>query len=641
MKLIDKINTISDLKKLQISDLSELAKNVREMILETVSKNGGHLASSLGACDLTVALHYVFNSPKDKFVWDVGHQSYAHKILTERKNDFSSLRKLNGLSGFTKISESVHDAFGAGHASTSISASLGIAEANFHDKKKQKTIAIIGDGSMTGGLAYEGMNQAGHLKRDLIVVFNDNAMSISPNVGALASFLSRKSASGFLNRTQDEIKNMLKSIPHFGDDLVQIVKRFKTLIKGIISPGLVFECLGFRYVGPIDGHNIPLMVNMFRDISQLSCPILIHVLTKKGNGYGFAEDNPISFHGPGPFDIETGTIIKDTNGIPSYTDVFGETAIRLARIDPKVVAITAAMTTGTGLVNFSKEFPDRFYDVGIAEAHAVCFAAGLATKGYKPIVSIYSTFLQRAYDQIIHDVALQNLPVIFAIDRAGIVGNDGPTHHGTFDLSYLRCIPNMVIMSPKDENELVHMLYTATKLPNPVAIRYPRGYGLGVNINWKFKEIPLATGEVLKEDEKNNYILLIAIGHFVSEALEISKLLNEYNVPCKVINARFVKPLDKALIISSIQNAYLTYTLEENSKAGGFGSGILELAEEENILNKVHIKRIGLDDIFIEHGSQKELRKQHNLTSEEIFKNILKTYEELHKTKQIYKLKIA
>lgn len=631
--LLDKIQNTHDLKKLPQNDLPALAEEIRAYILDVVSKNGGHLASNLGAIHLTLALHYVFNSPQDKIIWDVSHQCYTHKILTGRKKAFKTLRKKDGISGFTKRDESEHDVFGTGHASTSISAALGIACANEFKNDKSKVVAVIGDGSMTGGLAFEGLNQTGHLKKNMIVVLNDNEMSISKNVGALSSFVSKMSTSSFANRLRKNATHFLKSIPSVGDMLYHFAKKGHTLITGLLTSGLLFECLDFRYLGPIDGHNTSELIEAFENIKKIDEPVLIHVLTRKGNGVSYAMEDPESYHGLGPFDVDTGKAIKKSD-IPSYTKIFGETACELAKKDNKIIAITAAMKDGTGLDEFAKKFPKRFFDVGIAEEHAVTFAAGLASQGYKPIVSVYSTFLQRAYDQIVHDVCLQNLPVVFALDRAGIVGNDGPTHHGTFDLSYLRHIPNMTVMASKDENELRHMLYTATKINSPVAIRYPRGNGEGVKLDKNLKELPTGKAEVVKLDGGKEYILIVAIGNTVYPSLACAEKLNTENINVILINARFIKPLDKNLILKYATKASLTVTIEENALAGGFGSAVLEMLEAENLLSKIKLKRIGISDQFVSHGTQAELRDQIGLSPDNLFLQILDAYINVVKDKK-------
>lgn len=620
-KLLDNINNPDDLKKLAAESLPALADEIREEIVCGISKTGGHLASSLGAVDLAVALHYVFNTPKDKIVWDVGHQAYAHKILTGRRDAFKTIRQLGGISGFPKISESVYDAFGTGHSSTSISAAMGMVVARDLKEEGYKVIAIIGDGSLTAGLAFEGLNQAGHLKKDIIVVLNDNEMSISQNVGALSSFLSRKITGRLATRLKKEAESFFMSIPRIGGRLVSLAKRAEDSLIALLTPGMLFEGLGFHYIGPIDGHNMDELINTFTDAKELKGPILIHALTKKGKGYLPAEKEPIKFHGIGPFEKDTGNSIKPGNQTPVYTDIFGQTLIELAEKNKRIVAITAAMPEGTGLDEFAKRFPDRFFDVGIAEQHAVTFAAGLAKEGLVPVVAIYSTFLQRAYDEILHDAALQNLPMVLAIDRAGIVGADGPTHHGLFDISYLRHIPNMIIMAPKDEEELRHMLKTAIECKRLVAIRYPRGEGYGVGsgeLGIGSKIISIGKAEVLM---KGDDAAIIAIGSTVYPALDAAKRLEKNGVKITVVNARFVKPLDEDVITSIAKNTGMVFTIEENALQGGFGSAVLELLEKNGITD-CKVKRIGVPDEFVEHGSQKELRKILGLDAEGIEKAV-------------------
>jgi len=616
-RILDKINFPDDLKPLSIEELQMLAQEIREEIIKTVSKTGGHLAPSLGAVEIAIALHYVFNAPKDKIIWDVGHQAYAHKILTGRKDRFHTLRTYGGISGFPKREESIYDTFGTGHSSTSISAGLGISTAKSLKGEKDKVIAVIGDGALTAGIAFEGLNQAGHTEKDLIVVLNDNEMSISPNVGALSSFLSRKLTGRRFVTLRKGMEYFIKSIPGVGEDIWKLLKKGEDSLITFLTPGMLFEAFKFKYIGPINGHRLDRLIEVFSNAKFLEGPVLIHVSTIKGKGYEPAEKNPSKYHGTGPFDINTGEPIKDSDSRPTYTQVFGDTIVELARRDKRIYAITAAMPDGTGLVKFSKEFPERFSDVGIAEQHAVTFAAGLAVEGYRPVVAIYSTFLQRAFDQIIHDVCLQKLPVVFAIDRAGIVGEDGPTHHGTFDLSYLRLIPNMIVSAPKDENELRHLLYTALRQEYPMAIRYPRGKAVGVSLDKEFKEIPIGKAEILKEGKD---VVALAIGSTVYPTLRAAEELEKEGISVCVINCRFVKPLDKRIahIIKSIGNAI---TIEENSIYGGFGSAILELLNDEGVRN-VNIKRIALPDKFIEHGEANLLRKKYGLDSENIKEEI-------------------
>lgn len=620
MSLLERINSPSDLKKLSMEELPTLAQEIRELIIETVSKNGGHLAPNLGVVELTIAMHYVFDSPKDRFIWDVGHQSYTHKILTDRKDLFHTLRQYKGLSGFPKREESPHDAFNTGHASTSVSAGLGICEAlkrtNGKNGKKGRVIAVIGDGAMTGGVALEGFNQAGHLKSNMIVVFNDNEMSIAPNVGAIQAFVSRKITGEFSLRVRKEIKTFMKSIPSVGEDLYNILKRADGLIKRFFTPGLLFEAFGFKYIGPVLGHNFPKLIEVFKDVKDEEGPLLIHVVTQKGKGYQYSEEDPEQFHGVGPFNVE------NPNGgsskkAPTYTEVFGSTMIDLAKKDERMIAVTAAMRKGTGLEEFAKEFPNRFYDVGIAEQHATTFCAGLATQGLRPVFAVYSTFLQRAFDQVLIDVCMQKLPIIFAIDRAGIVGDDGSTHQGLFDLSYLRTVPNLIVMAPKDEVELRNMLKSAIEYDAPVAIRYPRGAGLGLDLA-EYKPIELARSEIMRKDGRNADILILAIGNMVYPSLEVFEHLSKEGFRVTLVNARFLKPIDVGVIVKEAKNAKAVVTVEENVLNGGFGSAVIEILSDKNIQNPV--LRIGIPDEFVEHGSQKILRNLYGLDSDGILR---------------------
>ena len=602
--ILQNINSPEDLRQLSISELDQLAADIREEIVKTVSITGGHLAPSLGVVELTLALHYVFNTPSDKLIWDVGHQTYAHKLITGRRDKFNTLRQYKGLSGFPKRQESPYDAFDTGHSSTSISAGLGIAIAKHLKKCKERVIAVIGDGSMTGGMAFEALNQAGHLNKNLIVILNDNEMSISPNVGALSSFLSRKMTSRQVVRAKDELKHLLKSFSNIGENILQVLKKSEESFKGFFTPGMLFEALKFEYVGPIPGHQIDNLIETLQNVRDFSHgPVLIHVITKKGKGYPPAEKNPGDYHGLGPFDIESGTPIPAADTPISYTRCFGDTIVHLAEKEPNVVAITAAMPAGTGLMNFARRFPNRFFDVGIAEQHAVTFAAGLAIEGMHPVVAIYSTFLQRAMDQVIHDVCLQNLPVTFALDRGGVVGDDGPTHHGVFDLSYLRFIPNLVLMAPKDENELQHMLYTAVRHNGPAAIRYPRGAGEGVELSDELIELPIGKGEIIREGKD---ILLLPVGNRVYPALEAAQGLEKVGIDAAVINPRFIKPLDSDLIIEWAEKTGRVLTIEDNARMGGFGSAVLELLAGSN-LSHIRVCLLGYGDRFMEHGPQETL----------------------------------
>ena len=612
--LIKDIESPDDLKKLSKDKLSLLAEELREIIIGQVSSDGGHLASNLGVVELTIALHYVFNSPEDKIIWDVGHQSYSHKLLTGRYEKFSTLRKYKGLSGFPKIEESPYDAFGTGHSSTSISSAVGIIEAR--DKKGEtfKVIPVIGDGAMTAGLAFEGLNHAGQLKKDIIVILNDNEMSISKNVGALSAYLSRILTGDIYQRFKKETRSFIELIPGVGGPVSKMAQRAEDTLKGLLTPGMLFGELGYNYVGPIDGHNIDLLIETLNRVKGSEEPVLLHVITKKGRGYKFSEKDPCVFHGIGPFDMDTGTVTADTS-VPTYSEVFGRSLTELARKDIRVVAVSAAMREGTGLDIFTEKYPERFYDVGIAESHAVTFAAGLASQGIRPVVAIYSTFLQRAYDEIVHDVCLQNLPVIFAIDRAGIVGEDGPTHQGLFDISYLRHIPNLVSMAPKDAGELKSMLRLALHHDGPSAIRYPRGrvkHGLDYEGP---ADLRIGQAELLAEGDD---MAIIAIGNSVSPALKAAEALKKDGITACVINARFIKPLDEDLLVSVAQRVKRIVTVEENVLAGGFGSAVLECLNRAG-LTDVSVRRIGIDDEFVEHGSQAILRKKYGLDQEGIY----------------------
>ncbi|MBT8371169.1 MAG: 1-deoxy-D-xylulose-5-phosphate synthase [Deltaproteobacteria bacterium] len=618
LPLLEKINSPADLKKLPIKALPLLADEIRQVIVDVVSRTGGHLASSLGAVELAIAIHYVFDTPNDKLIWDVGHQAYAHKLLTGRCEQFHSLRQHKGISGFTRRSESPYDTFSTGHSSTSISAGLGIAHAKHLKKENSKIIAVIGDGSMTAGLAYEGLNQAGYKFKntELIVILNDNDMSISRNVGALSSFLSRKLSGKRLQEARKEFGEFLKSVPKIGDDIYQWAKRTEESFKAFTTPGMLFEAFDFEYFGPINGHRINHLIDILNNIKYLKEPVLLHVTTKKGKGYSPAEENPVYFHGCSCFDVETGNCIDPESPVPSYTEVFGRALIQLAKEDQRIVAVTAAMPEGTGLAKFAELYPDRFFDVGIAEQHGVTFAAGLAAEGLRPVVAIYSTFLQRAYDQVLHDVCLDRLPVIFAIDRSGIVGEDGSTHHGLFDLSYLRSLPNMVVMAPGDENEMQHMLATALQHDGPIAFRYPRGSATGVELDQKLTPLPMGKGEILENGED---VLILAIGKMLGDAREASISLGEKGIAATVVNCRFVKPLDVDLICSLAKQIPRIITVEENVLQGGFGSAVLETLNEEG-LTGIRVERIGIADTFIEHGPQQKLRSLYGIDAAAIVK---------------------
>lgn len=613
-QLLDTINSPDDLKKTDRQLFPALASELREEIIKTVSRTGGHLASSLGVVELTIVLHYLFDTPKDKIIWDVGHQTYAHKLLTKRREQFATLRQYGGISGFPRREESEYDAFTVGHSSTSISAALGMAEARDRRGEHTKVVAVIGDGALTSGLAFEGLNQAGAMKKDLIVVLNDNEMSISPNVGAMSSYLSRMMAGDFYVKFKKETEHVLKSIPRVGESMLKMAKKAEDSFKGLIMPGMLFEELGFEYVGPIDGHDIDLLIDTFERVRKLTWPVLVHVVTKKGYGYLPAEEDPASFHGTPPFDIATGKTVP--SGAATYTSVFSDTLIRLAEEDPRVVAITAAMPEGTGLDRFARKFPSRFYDVGIAESHAVTFACGLATEGFHPVVAIYSTFLQRGYDQIVHDLCIQNLPVTLAIDRAGLVGEDGATHHGVFDMAYLRTVPGIVIMAPKDGAELQRMLRTSIEHERPSAIRYPRGKVPDRDLPAVIESVEIGKAEVLAEGDEG---VVIAVGSTVYPALEAAaKLRNETGTALTVINARFVKPLDRETILEHAAKTGKVMVVEEGALPGGMGSAVLELLEEEQLL--VPVRRLGIPDAFIEHGTQQILRELCGIDTEGIRK---------------------
>ncbi|QWV96296.1 1-deoxy-D-xylulose-5-phosphate synthase [Geomonas nitrogeniifigens] len=615
--ILDGITDPSQLKALSLRELETLAEELRARIIETCAANGGHVAPSLGVVELTIALHRVFDSPKDKIVWDVGHQAYAHKLLTGRKERFGTLRTRGGISGFPKRAESAHDCFDVGHSSTSISAGVGFAVARDLKKGRNKVLAVIGDGAMTGGLAFEGLNHAGELNKDLVVILNDNEMSISENVGALSNLLSRTITSEYVHRAKKDLEAFLEGVPMFGKSVLKIAKRAEESLKTLFTPGMLFEAFGFEYIGPIDGHDIPKLLETLENVKRFDDAVLIHVLTRKGKGYPPAEANPSLFHGVGPFDIKTGKVHKGKGGAASYTGVFGETVKRLAQEDERIVAITAAMPDGTGLTPFAKEFPERFFDVGIAEQHAITFAAGLAAEGFKPVVALYSSFLQRGFDQLCHDVCLQELPVVFAIDRAGVVGSDGPTHHGVFDLSYLRALPGLTVMAPKDENELQHMLMTALSLEGPAALRYPRGNGLGVPMDQLLAPLPIGKGERLKDGRDG---AIIAVGTMVGPAREAAAALSGEGIEVAVMNARFVKPLDAELILELARTGLLI-TVEDNVVQGGFGTAILELLEQYEMTG-VRVVRLGYPDSFVEQGEQADLKAAYGLDAAGIARSV-------------------
>ena len=618
-RLLDTVNSPADLRDLSVAEMEQLARELRETIITTVARTGGHLAPSLGVVELTLALHYVFDTPRDRLVWDVGHQAYAHKLLTGRKDRFATLRQYRGLSGFPKRAESEYDPVGAGHSSTSISYSLGMAAAKAIQGEPGKVIAVIGDGSMTAGMAFEGLNHAGDLGRNLIVVLNDNEMSISKNVGALSSFLSRKMTSRTIRRLRDHIEDRLMALSSVGENILTVLRKSEENLKNLFTPGMLFEALKFKYVGPIPGHELDDLIATLENVRDNSHgPVLVHVITTKGKGYKPAETNPGEFHGVGPFDVATGTPVKSVSRGVSYTRVFGDTLCRLARTDKRVVAITAAMPGGTGLLPFAAEFPDRFFDVGIAEQHAVTFAAGLALEGLRPFFAVYSSFMQRSLDQLIHDVCLPNLPVTIALDRSGVVGDDGPTHHGVFDLAFLRFIPNLVVMAPADENELQHMLHTALAHHGPVVLRYPRGNGEGIALEPDFHRLEIGRGTVLREGTD---VLLLPIGNRVGPALAAAARLEAQGIDAAVINPRFLKPLDSDLIADWAARTGRVVTVEDNCVQGGFGSAVLEALNERGL--HLPVRRLGYEDRFIEHGPQAVLWRAAGIDADGIARSVL------------------
>jgi 1-deoxy-D-xylulose-5-phosphate synthase len=601
IKVLEKINSPEDLKKLNIEEKNKLAQEIREYVLQVVSENGGHLASNLGVVELTLALHSVFNMPKDKIIWDVGHQSYVHKIITGRREEFKTIRKLDGLSGFPKINESEYDDFDTGHSSTSISAALGMARARDLKGDNNQVIAIIGDGALTGGMALEALNDAGYSQTKMMVILNDNEMSISKNVGGLNLFLSKLRTKKLYKKSNISAKKVLNNVPAIGKPIVKVVQRIKRSIKQLVIPKMFFEDIGFTYLGPVDGHNIEQLENILKLSKQVERPVLIHVLTKKGKGYKIAEENPDRFHATSPFDIETGKTKKEKKS--DYSKVFGEKLVNLAKNNEKIVAITASMKDGTGLTKFAKEFPERFFDIGIAEQHAVTMAAGMAKEGMIPFVPIYSSFYQRAYDQVIHDVAIQNLPVIMCIDRAGLVGQDGETHQGLLDMAFFRLVPNLTIMAPKDFKELEEMMEFAITLKRPVVIRYPRG-GEDTSIKFENQEkIELGKAQILKEGKD---VSIIAIGNKVAKAMKMAKHYEIEGLDAEVINARFLKPLDVETIKKSIEKTKKVITIEDGTKINGLGTAIKELIIDEN-LKDVEIQELSLPDEFIRHGTVEEL----------------------------------
>lgn len=610
-KVLDRINSVKDLRKLSIEEKEKLAEEIRKVLLDVVSENGGHLASNLGVVELTIALHSVFNTPKDSIIWDVGHQTYVHKILTERKDKIASLRRLNGIAGFPKTSESDFDCFNTGHSSTSISVALGMARANKIEGKSDKVIAVIGDGALTGGMAQEALNDAGASNADITVILNDNEMSISKNVGGITYFLSKLRTKKFYTKTNNRVKSVLQKIPGIGKPFVKLVQKLKRGVKQIFIQKMYYEDIGFTYFGPVDGHDLEKLESILNTSKTISGPVLIHVVTKKGKGYKIAEENPDKFHSVSSFDVETGKLKKEKKD--DYSKIMGNKLVELAKKDEKIVAVSAAMIDGTGLKEFKKQFPNRIFDVGIAEQHALGMAAGLAKKGLKPVVPIYSSFYQRAYDQVIHDICIQKLPVVMCVDRAGIVGNDGETHQGIFDMAFFSLIPNITIMSPKNFAELEKMLEFAVNLNEPVVIRYPRGCEGKIKFD-KCDDIKLGKAEVIK---KGKDLTIVAIGKMVERAVEVSDILKEQNIDCEIINARFVKPLDYNTIERSIRKTKNVITIEDGILKGGLGSSVMEFINEYKI-EDVFVKMYGYDDVFVQHGSVEELEKLYGLDAKSI-----------------------
>lgn len=622
--LLNRIEKPEDVKALTVRELEQLASELRHFIIDTVSQNGGHLAPNLGTVELTLALYNVFSFPGDKLVWDVGHQAYTHKILTGRRDAFKTLRKKGGITGFPNRSESVYDAFGVGHASTSISAALGMALARDAKGEKNQVIAVIGDGALTGGESFEALNNAGDLGTKLIVILNDNEMSIDANVGAMSEYLSRIRIAPQYARAKRDMGSLLMSIPHIGDKVYKTASHLKDGVRSVLVPGSLFEEMGFHYIGPIDGHNIALLEEVLTSAKEMEGPVLIHIHTVKGKGYKPAEQAPEKFHGVGCFDPSTGKSAKKAGCAPSYTSVFSKALIDLAKDRPDILAITAAMPSGTGLKAFGQAYPKRFFDVGIAEEHAMTLAAGMAAAGMHPVIALYSTFAQRAYDQLIHDVCLQNLPVTLCLDRAGLVGEDGPTHHGVFDLSYLRQMPNMCVMAPKDEEELRHMLATAIAIEGPAAVRYPRGAGLGVPLTDSLETLPVGKAEVLQEE---GTIAFLAVGTMVEKAKEAAAILKEEGIEAAVVNMRFIKPLDTELLGEMARTKRLLITAEENVLAGGFGSAVAEYLADHGI--EVPLLRFGIPDRFIEQGTRCELLSLCGLQPDEMAERIRERLSQL------------
>ncbi|HEX9961860.1 MAG TPA: 1-deoxy-D-xylulose-5-phosphate synthase [Pyrinomonadaceae bacterium] len=626
MRFLSEINSPADLRQLRVEDLQEVANEVRQFIIETTSRVGGHTGASLGAVELAVAMHYVFETPGDKLVWDVGHQAYAHKILTGRRDELHTIKQYGGLSGFLRREESEYDTFGAGHASTSLSAALGMAIARDTKGEDFHVCALIGDSSLAGGMAMEAINQAGHLKSRLIVLLNDNEMSIAPAVGALTRYLNRIKEAQSYQHLKEEIGDTLESVPHFGERLRRAAKSVKDAIAAAVLPGALVNELGFKYIGYVDGHNVPMLVRALEEAKKVDDgPVIVHALTTKGKGFPNPEKNYYAYHATGPYDVKTGKLVKSNKPAPpTYTDIFGLTMCELMEKDESIVALTAAMPDGTGLDKILEKHPERAFDVGIAEQHAITFCAGMACEGLKPVAAIYSTFLQRAFDQIIHDVCLQDLNVTFAMDRAGIVGADGPTHHGLLDIAYLRGYPNIVLMSPKDEGEMRDMILTAIEHPAPAAIRYPRGNGFGVDISEAPKQMEIGKAEILRD---GGDIAVLAYGSMVYPSMEAARNLEKDGVQTTVVNARFVKPLDSELILALAQSKRLIVTVEEAYLAGGFGSAVMELLEENNMLDSVKIVRMGVPDRIVTHGDPKLLLAKYGLDADGIYNKVRETIE--------------
>lgn len=614
--VLDKISGPADVKRLSAKELASLSAEIRQLIIKTVSSTGGHLSSNLGVVEITLALNYVFHPPEDKIIWDVGHQCYAHKILTGRKDKFKTLRQHDGLCGFPSREESEYDVYNTGHASTALSAAMGMAVARDKRKKDHEVIAVVGDGSLTGGMAWEALNQIGHHREKLIIVLNYNEMSISPNVGAMSKYLSYLVSGQHYLRVKDHVKSILKQIPAVGKPMIKVARAVEDAFKKIFFPGLVFEELGIRYIGPVQGHSLGSLIEVFEDAKSHTGPVLIHCVTKKGIGYQPAQNNPSQFHSASPFDIETGKP-KNQDKRPTYSSVFGKTMLDIAEKDDRVVAITAAMPEGTGLKPFADKYPKRFFDVGIAEQHAVDFATGLALEGFKPFVAIYSTFLQRAYDQLYHDVSLMDIPIVFVLDRSGIVPDDGPTHQGINDIVYLSHLPNMVVMAPKDENELQHMLHSALSYAHPTAIRFPKGKAYGIPMDESPKKIPMGKGEILKKGKD----VLFAFGSMVYPCLEAADLLEKEGISLTVVNARFAAPLDEELILDIVRPGMSVFTAEEAIRSGGFGSVVRAFLDSRGVFD-IRFKSIGIPVEVYPHGKTDQIKKIYNLDVEGLVRSI-------------------